>query len=1021
MKLMKSSILLGAMCLASSMVQAQKFTFKEYENPEIVEINKLAPHAEMMHSPSVSTAIQDEPIENIWVKSLNGTWKFEYVKTPEQRSESFMKPGFNTKSWSDIQVPSNWELQGFGYPIYTNIVYPFPKNPPYIDHSVNPVGSYIKTFTVPKGFENKEVILSFGSISGAAYIWLNGKEIGFSKVSKTAAEFDVTEAINLEGENTLAVQVFRWHDGSYIEDQDFWRLSGIERDVQIYARPKAHVKDFFAKAKLTKNLSQGQLDLSVDLTGIDDIAKVEAMVLDHGKELVRGVITKPLASDNKFNFSIEGVKPWDTETPILYDLVIKLSDDQGYQIESVAQKIGFRNVEITDKGLLVNGRRIFVKGVNRHEHDPDFGHVISKESMLEDIRLMKLFNINTVRSSHYPNDPSWLKLCNQYGLFVIDEANIETHGMGAELQAPFDKSVHPAYLPEWKEAHLDRARRVLERDKNQPSVIVWSMGNECGNGENFYAIYDYMKGRDETRPVQSEQAGEEKNTDIIAPMYPTIKAMQAYADSKKKRPFIMCEYSHAMGNSNGNFKEYWDIIYNSTNMQGGCIWDWVDQGLSAEDPYNGKYFAYGGDLGAGHLQHDENFCANGLVSSDRVPHPGLFEVKKVYQNVHFKNFDFNEGTFDIEEQTISTLYNFTYLVLENGYPVKEGTFMNENGKGSIEMPLMDDDKEYVVHLYAKQLSEDQMIPVGHELASEEFVRSGDVYFKYLSFGQTNKTAKEGDLLVYSADGVELKVNTTNGRVQTFTKDGESFFQSMPEPYFWRAPIDNDFGNWFHVTSNAWRAAHSNKKFEKAEKTTNGVKVYYRLNEVDADYQLEYQILSEGRLKVTSSIQLGDNSPELARFGMRMVMPKSFENLSYYGRGPFENYQDRKTAAYLNIYQNKVSDEFTSSYIRPQENGYHTGTRWVELQNDQGQAIRVDGLQPLSFSALHFMTEDFDPGMTKKQMHPNDVSERNATVLHIDLKQRGVGGDNSWGQRPHDQYRLLNKNYSYSYVISLLTK
>ncbi|MFT5884247.1 MAG: beta-galactosidase [Arcticibacterium sp.] len=1009
--------ILGFLLLLSPFLGiAQKFTFQEWENPQMVEINKLAPHAELVHFDSPEAALSDDAAKSIWYKSLNGTWKFSYVDTPEQRSATFMKPGFNAEQWSDIKVPSNWEIEGFGIPIYTNVIYPFPKNPPFIDHTDNPVGSYIKEFTVPANWDDREIILSFGSISGAAYIWVNGKEVGFSKVSKTAAEFNVTEHLE-EGVNTLAVQVLRWHDGRYIEDQDFWRLSGIERDVLLYARPKAHIKDFFAKALLIKDYQEGQLSVAIDLSAATSkplelsfsLIDVEGQVVAMGNQLVQGNGT------SFSNIELPNVKPWNTETPNLYTLVLSLSDRRGV-VDVVSQKVGFRTVEITDKGLLVNGQRIFVKGVNRHEHEPKTGHVISKESMLEDIRLMKLFNINTVRSSHYPNDPLWLKLCNQYGLFVIDEANIETHGMGAELQGTWDTKVHPAYLPEWKAAHLDRARRVLERDKNHPSVIVWSMGNECGNGSNFQAIYDYMKSRDNTRPVQSEQAGEGANTDIVTPMYPTLTAMQKYADSGSKRPYIMCEYSHAMGNSNGNFKEYWDIIYASKNMQGGCIWDWVDQGLEAHDPYKGKYFAYGGDLGGQNKWNDENFCANGLVSSDREVHPGIYEVKKVYQNVHFTNFNWEMGTFKISEQTQFTDYSFGYQILGNGEIVQKGIFENNEGSAQLTLPKLNKGMEYVVQVFAYQASADLMIPVGHELAREEFIKEALIVGDYKSSTNVSKLDAE---LVYAKEGVKLILNKNTGKVTSFTKNGVAYLSQMPEPYFWRAPNDNDFGHAFQQTASVWRTAHSSKKVSNITASAAGLKVSYSLDDVDASYQITYTILEGGRLKVQSELQIKDeNVSELPRMGMRMVLPKAFNELNYYGRGPFENYQDRKTAAFLGQYTDLVKNQFENTYIRPQENGYRTDTRWVSLSDAAGHTLKVQGLQPISFSALHFMSEDFDSGLTKMQRHANDVTERDITVLHIDLKQRGLGGDNSWGLKPLEKYRLLAKNYSYAYVITL---
>jgi beta-galactosidase len=996
---------------------AQKFDFTEWENPELVEINKLSPHAELIHFDNISDAIVGDVNQAIWYKSLNGDWKFNYVDTPEQRPKGFMKLGFVSQHWSSIPVPSNWEIEGFGIPIYTNFVYPFPKNPPFIDHAYNPVGSYLKEFKVPDSWNGKEVVLSFGSISGAAYVWINGEEVGFSKVSKTAAEFNITKYLK-KGVNMLAVQVMRWHDGSYIEDQDFWRLSGIERDVMIYARPKTNIEDFFSKASLINNFKDGQLNVSLNLNGIVESGLKANLSLFDANNLELKIQKQTVKTKNvEFTaIDIPNAKPWNSETPNLYTMVISLVKNNEI-IDVVSQKIGFRTVEITEKGLLVNGQRIFVKGVNRHEHDPKTGHVISKESMLEDIRLMKLFNINTVRSSHYPNSPIWLRLCNQFGLFVIDEANIEIHGMGAEFQGTFDKSVHPAYLPEWKEAHLDRARRVLERDKNQPSVIIWSMGNECGNGSNFQAIYDYMKRRD-TRPVQSEQAGEAANTDIIAPMYPTITEMKAYANSTKKRPYIMCEYSHAMGNSNGNFKEYWDVIYGSNNLQGGCVWDWQDQGLEATDKFKGKYFAYGGDLGGQNLQNDENFCANGLVSSDKVPHPGLFEVKKVYQNVLFNDFNWKTGQFNIEKQTLYTEYSFSYKCLRNGELIMSGVPVFDNNKGQIELPTLDQENEFVVQFFAYQKSSDAMIPVGHEVAKEEFVFHSFVEPK-LSFLPTMNLASSEKEIMFKSEGIEIKLNIENGGINSFSKNGVTYLTSMPEPYFWRATIDNDYGHNFQETASVWRTAHSSKSLKGIEKLSSGLKVKYQLDDIDAEYTLEYIILDGGHLKILTSLDIHDDAvSELPRMGMRMVLPKTFNEVDYYGRGPFENYQDRNTAAFLGLYKDNVTNMFENTYIRPQENGYRTDARWVSISDAFGHSITVVGLQPLSFSALHHLTEDFDSGMTKMQRHPNDISERDYTVLHIDLLQRGVGGGNSWGQKPLEKYRLQNKAYSYGYVVTL---
>ncbi|HLO37457.1 MAG TPA: glycoside hydrolase family 2 TIM barrel-domain containing protein, partial [Lacibacter sp.] len=545
------------------------------------------------------------------------------------------------------------------------IVYPYPKNPPYIGEN-NPVGTYRKEFTIADNWNDKEVILHFGSITGCAFVYVNGQKVGMTKASKTAAEFNITTYLQ-KGKNLLAVQVFRWHDGSYLEDQDFWRLSGIERDVFLFAMPKATVWDFYLKADLDAQYKNGMFSADIDLrqfagnklsTGVLTVALIDKYgkkVFSQSKNYVLGTDSMQTVS---FSGTIKNVLKWTGETPNLYDCIITNGNGTGIVFATyTGAKVGFRKVEIKNAQLLVNGMAVEVHGVNRHEHDDVTGHATSKELMLKDIRLMKQFNINAVRLAHYPNDPLWYKLCDEYGLYLVDEANIETHGMGAEFQSSFDKSKHPAYLPEWAAAHLDRMKRMVERDKNHASIIIWSLGNECGNGQVFHDGYKWIKERDKSRPVQFEQAGEDWNTDIVCPMYPRISDMKRYAESKTKtRPYIMCEYSHAMGNSNGNFQEYFDIIRSSPHMQGGFIWDWVDQGYKQTDKSGNIFWAYGGDLGSYNLHNDENFCSNGLIAANRTPHPGLFEVKKVYQDILFSTKDISSGVINI-----SNRFNFTNL------------------------------------------------------------------------------------------------------------------------------------------------------------------------------------------------------------------------------------------------------------------------------------------------------------------------------------------------------------------------
>jgi beta-galactosidase len=1013
-----------------------------WENPAVFQRNMENPHVNFTLFGDQKTAIADIAERSPYFLSLNGDWKFRYVERVSQRERNFGATGLDDSSWSTIKVPSNWELKGFGTPIYTNVVYPFPKNPPFVGQD-NPVGTYRRKFSVPEKFSGQDVILRFGSISGCAVIYVNGKEVGMSKAAKTAAEFNITDFL-VKGENLLAVQVMRWHDGSYLEDQDFWRLSGIERDVSIYSLPKKGMADFIVQAGLGNGNRDGELDLSVKLKGIVDInskeISIKASMLDSsGKVVFSEVLRQGDRNQDeswlRLNKKIAGVKHWNGDRPYLYSLVLAMDvDGKKYYTSS---KVGFRKVEINDGQLMVNGVPLIIHGTNRHEHDMVNGHTLDRESMLKDIKLMKAFNINAVRNSHYPNDPLWYKLCDQYGIYLVDEANIEIHGMGASLQGNFNKSVHPAYLPLWAPSISDRIHRMVNINRNHPSIIVWSMGNECGNGKVFKDAYTWIKQQDKTRPVQFEQAGEENNTDIVCPMYPKVQKMRDYAASDKQRPYIMCEYSHAMGNSSGNFQEYWDIMATNKRMQGGFIWDWVDQGILSTAPTGKRFFAYGGDLGGLNLQNDENFCANGLVSADRVPHPGLFEVKKVYQDILFTDFEQKQGTVKISNRFgFKNLdnYSFRWQVSANGKVVDQGTF-----KASIEArqqkvvslgikPIQQQDGvEYMIDVYANVIKAEPLIESGHEVAREQFFLKGE-YFTARDRKNELSVERKDNLLNFTAGEVQGSFNTQTGEWKSYQRRSSAKpIDRFPEPYFWRAPTDNDFGNGMPAKLGIWRNAHENRKLVNVkvnEKNTQGVNITvdYLLADIDVKYSVSYQIMPDGAVGVRSSIDMSERPiAEMPRFGMRMQLSKEYNKLAYYGRGPYENYDDRKTASFIGQYSDSVSNQFTKNYIRPQENGYHTDVRWLELLNGSGEGIMVEGMQPICFSALNHSTEDLDPGLTKKQQHPSDLREKQQVYLHVDLKQRGVGGDNSWGEYPHAQYLLKEKKYTYGYVVSLVKK
>ncbi|MFC5283040.1 glycoside hydrolase family 2 TIM barrel-domain containing protein [Pedobacter alpinus] len=1011
-----------------------------WENPAVFQKNMEQPHAYFTTYDSEQKLKIDDQSQSPFYQSLNGEWKFNYVAKVADRNQNFFKTDLDDSDWKKIRVPSNWEIEGFGIPIYTNVTYVFPKKPPFVGPD-NPVGTYRRQFNVPKDWDGKEVFLRFGSISGFATITVNGREVGLSKAAKTPSEFNITPYLKKE-DNLLAVQITRWHDGSYLEDQDFWRLSGLERDVAIYAQPKIGVWDFVADANLDKTYKNGILNLSVNLRKFEDAklknTSLNVMVKDASGQTIfnKKLPVNELNADSvmlKINQEIKNVKPWNGEHPYLYSLILAFTNNG--ETTYTGSKIGFRTVEIKDSQLMVNGVPLIVHGTNRHEHDMNTGHALDRASMIKDIKLMKQFNINAVRNSHYPNNSLWYKLCDEYGMYIVDEANIEIHGMGASLQGNFDKSVHPAYLPLWAPAISDRIYRMVKTNRNHPSVIIWSMGNECGNGDVFHDAYKWIKNEDKTRPVQFEQAGEDWNTDIVSPMYPGIDHMKYYAKSDKNRPFIMCEYSHAMGNSSGNFQEYWDIINSSKKMQGGFIWDWVDQGLKAKTPYGRDYFAYGGDLGGFNIQNDENFCANGLVSADRIPHPGLYEVKKVYQDIFFSNFNQDKNQITISNQFgFRNLdnYNFKWSLFKNGIIEKEGEFkvaLNARQSKVVSLPIpklsSKNGEEYTLNFSATLIRAEPLLDAGHEVAKEQFILNSKYFVNTESSLGNLTVSKKDNMINFSSGDIEGSFNKTNGNWTYYRINGDRrMINRMPEPYFWRAPTDNDFGNRMPERLGIWRTAHANKTMKKvtvADKTKDGqsIKVDYVLNDIDVPYSIVYNIKNDGSVEVSASINMeGKNIAELPRFGMRMQLPGEFENLNYYGRGPYENYSDRKSASFIGSYSNNIKNEYATTYIRPQESGYHTDVRWFSLTNAAGKGLKIVGIQPVCFSAINYSTEDLDPGLQKRQQHPTDLKIRNEVYIHIDLKQRGLGGDNSWGAYPHEQYLLKDKTYSYSYVMSL---
>jgi len=1016
----------------------QENEVKDWENPAVFGWNKEPAHCTYIPYADIKTVLTNNPAQSPFYQSLNGTWKFNWVRKPADRPLDFYKDGYDVSQWDDIAVPGNWELQGYGIPIYTNSEYPFPVDPPHIPHDYNPVGSYRRSFTVPESWEGGQVFLHFRGVKSAMYVWVNGNKVGYSQESKTPAEFNITKYLRQE-ENTLSAEVYRWSDGAYLEDQDYWKISGIERDVFLFSTPNVIIRDFFVLGDLDEDYEDGELKLAVEVKNYLPRAlsryqvQLELFDADHkpafGTPLVKEVSIDQLGeAEIHFEQSIKDPKKWTAETPNLYSLVLSLLDDSGKTIEVVSCKVGFRKVEIKGGQLLVNGVPILVKGVNSHDHDPVTGRYVTEELMIKDIQLMKKFNINAVRTSHYPKHPRWYELCDQYGLYIVDEANIESHGIG------YDPDKTLGNNPDWKAAHLDRTIRMVERDKNHPSIIIWSLGNEAGDGVNFEATSEWIKKRDPSRPVQYERAGTRPHTDIVCPMYRTIQHLQEYLEKGLDgRPLIMCEYAHAMGNSVGNLKDYWDFFDQHKELQGGFIWDWVDQGLLKRTEEGEEFWAYGGDFGPPGTPSDLNFCINGLVLPDRKIHPHLWEVKKVYQYIKAKPLALKAGKIEVQNRhdfTNLNKFDLSWTITPDDKGIAKGRLPGMDVKPHdlkvITLPLPDIEPEpgveYFLNLSFTTKEEIPLIPRGYEVAWEQFklpVFKPAAEVNVTEFPELSLKETEKSVLIKGQD-FSMAFDRKRGEITSLVYEGTDFIRTGPVPNFWRAPTDNDFGSRMPERLAVWKEASDKRNIgEFKAKQINArevqVEVVFILPAVDSKYYVTYTVFGSGDIIIKNRFVPGSKDlPEIPRMGMTMTLPVEFDNISWYGRGPHENYWDRKTGAPVGVYSGKVMEQY-HPYIRPQENGNKTDVRWVALTNDQGLGLLAVGRPLLSVSANHFLMEDFDHGPEKKPKHTFDLKKRNLVTLNLDYKQMGVGGDTSWGDRarPHPEYTLYAKEYSYS--------
>jgi beta-galactosidase len=1017
----------------------------DWENPAVFDVNKEPPRATFVSFPDRESALSLLRPESSRYQSLNGSWRFDWVRQPSDRPLDFMEEGFDASGWGTIQVPGAWELQGHGIPHYFDVAYPFPPDPPWIPHDHNPVGSYLTTFSVPQDWTGDEVFLVFDGIRSAAHVWVNGVEVGYTQGSRTPAEFRVTDLLR-PGENTLAVQVFRWSDGSYLEDQDMWRISGIFRDVFLRSAPPIHIRDFEVRTGLDDGFRDGTLEVDVEIASVSAAGggSMRVDLLDGLGQVVPEVTMSGafrVAPGNRgtMTFRADVTEPlqWTAETPNLYTLLLTHLDDEGQVREVVTSRVGFREVSVEGGRLRVNGVPVTLRGVNRHEHDPETGQTVSEVGMLRDIELMKQHNINAVRASHYPNVPRWYELTDEYGLYVIDEANIESHGIEC------DPELTLAEKPEWLDAHLDRTVRMVERDKNHPSIIIWSLGNEACDGRNFVATSEWIRERDPSRPVMYEPAGHADHVDLVTPMYARDYMLEAYAREHDDRPYILCEYAHAMGNSVGNLADTWDIIHANDVLQGAFVWDWVDQGLwrTAED--GTRYIVYGGDFGPPDTPSDRNFLLNGLVTADRKPQPHLAEVKKVYQPVAIRAVDLARGIIEVENRhAFTSLASLSgeWSVLADGVVVAAGDLpvldVEPFGTRRVSLDLPDlrpaPGVEHVLTVRFRTREAAPLVPAGHEIAWDQFRNLGPPWPEVAdSAGRpAAQWAEDGERIVVSGPSFELAIDRARGQIASLVYEGEAILRSGPEPQLWRAATDNDFGSDAQVRGRMWRNAGRERTVDSVRVSAADlegpaatlVETFATLpGTADSRVVTRYTVFGTGDVLVQNRFEPGhEDLPEIPRFGMSLTLPEELDRVQWYGRGPHESYWDRRTGAELGRWTTRV-DSLYWPYARPQENGNRSDTRWVAFRDESGAGLLAVGLPTLDFSAHFYSVDDFDEGEQKTNRHTVDLTRDDYITVHLDLRQTGVGGDNSWGAVPHRQYTLWPQVLEHAYLLRPLSR
>ncbi len=1003
---------------------------QDWVNPDVLSRNTEQAHSTMIPYNDIDTALTGNRGASDLFKLLNGDWRFSYHDAPTLIPDDFYIDSFDDSGWDLIPVPGNWQMYGYDVPVYTNVKYPYPVDPPHVP-DMNPTGLYRKTFTIPQRWFGKRIVLHFGGVNSAFELWINGSKVGFSQGSHIPSEFDITPYVRI-GSNLLAVKVLKWSAGSYLEDQDFWRLSGIFREVYLIATSDVYVKDVFLKPDLVDEYRNGVLTAETEIcTSIQQpegtyilqfaLLDAESNVVAQQTEQVTfdEMSTKPF-----FTFKVENPRKWSAEDPYLYTALILLTDPSDTEIYCTTIQTGFRKIEIRDKQLWINGVSIKLKGVNRHDTHPFAGHAVSRDAMLKDILLMKRHNINTVRTSHYPNDPYWYELCDRYGMYVIDEADLETHGFGYN-----DPEYDLSDRPEWKAAFVDRAARMMERDKNHPSIILWSLGNEARFGANFVAMADYIRSRDETRFIHYERAITDKTVDVVSIMYPTVERLEEEGQREDDpRPFFMCEYAHAMGNGPGNFKEYWETIYRYPRLIGGCVWEWADHGLIAYTEDGEEHYAYGGDFGD--MPNDKNFCIDGLVWPDRTPHTGLLEYKKAIE-------PFRVDGIDLENKTIrvTNLYDFVkpehvccvWHLMADGKIVKEGTLdisdIAPHGTKDFTLdytvsPSEDNMEEYFLNFMFHLSKNTPWAPSGHELCKTQLELPVNTVINLIGPEDMEELSlsDEGRFVSIKGEDFEITFDKLSGLLSTYIFRDVLMLDQGPKENLWRAPTDNDKNR-----AVGWRQIGLDKLQRRVEtfvwqmQGQNVVKVHVETVLGSYAYKpvfktiIDYTVFGNGDVRVASQFIPLRELPWLPVIGFDMVFPERFEYFSWYGRGPWENYIDKKESTVIDVYRQTVTEQY-QPYIFPQESGNKCDVRWAGLTDFNGNGLLFIGEPVFEISALHYTAEDLD-----KAQHHYELVPREETIVRLNYRHGGLGS-NSCGPDPMEKYRLKAEHAEISFVI-----